>query len=210
MKKVLASLLLAAACMPAFADGLKSLENFLRDARSGRAEFTQVVTSPPRQGEAARSKTSRGTFEFQRPSRFRFDYTKPFPQTLVADGQTLWMHDPDLNQVTARKQDQVLAATPAAIIAAAPDLQALQRDFELKAAPAQGGLEWVEARPRQREGQLDRVRVGFRGDQLAALEILDSFGQRSVISFERMELNPPLAARTFQFTPPPGADVIRQ
>src|SRR3954447_16641342 len=106
MKKLLATtvLFLAAA---AHADGLFSLENFVKTARSGRADFTQVVTAPARQGEAARTKTSTGTFEFSRPSRFRFEYRKPFAQTLVADGQTLWMHDVDLNQVTARKQAQV-------------------------------------------------------------------------------------------------------
>lgn len=194
----------------AWADGLASLEKFMRDARSGRANFTQVVTSPPRAGEAARNKTSSGTFEFQRPNRFRFEYQKPFPQSLVADGQTLWMHDPDLNQVTARPQEQVLGSTPAAIIAAAPDLASLRRDFDLTPAPDRDGLQWVQAAPKQKDGQLHRVLVGFRGDQLAALEIQDSFGQRSVLSFDKMELNPTLPPQAFQFVVPKGADVIRQ
>ncbi|MEJ7929201.1 outer membrane lipoprotein chaperone LolA [Ramlibacter sp. AN1015] len=201
---------LAASALPSWAGGLESLEAFMRNARSGRADFTQVVTPPARDGQAVRPRTSTGTFEFQRPSRFRFDYRKPFEQTLVADGQTLWMHDPDLNQVTARSQAQVLGSTPAAIIAAAPDLQALQRDFDLSPAPDRDGLAWVQAMPRNKDGQLSRVLVGFQGDQLAALEILDSFGQRSLIRFERMELNPALPPTTFQFTPPRGADVIRQ
>src|SRR5690606_29062161 len=85
----------------AHADGLQDLERFLRDVRGGSADFTQVVTSPPRANAdgapaRARSKTSSGRFEFQRPGRFRFDYAKPFEQTIVADGQTLWLHDPDL------------------------------------------------------------------------------------------------------------------
>ena len=208
---VFCAVALAGFSLPAaWADGLESLENFMREARSGRADFTQVVTSPGRDGQPPRSKTSSGTFEFQRPSRFRFDYKKPFEQTLVADGQTLWMHDPDLNQVTARRQAQALGATPAAIIAAAPDLQALRRDFDLAPAPDRDGLQWVQATPRQKEGQLTRVLVGFRGEQLASLEILDSFGQRSVLSFSRMALNQPLPAQTFEFTPPKGADIIRQ
>lgn len=204
------AVLAAGTLAPAFAGGLERLENFMREARSGRAEFKQVVTAPARPDEAARTKTSSGTFEFQRPSRFRFDYQKPFEQTIVADGQTLWMHDPDLNQVTARNQAQALGATPAAIIAAAPDLQALKRDFDLTPAPERDGMEWVQATPRQKEGQLSKVLVGFRGDQLAALEIQDSFGQRSVLSFTQMKLNPTLPAQTFQFTVPKGADVIRQ
>ncbi|MFD0668982.1 outer membrane lipoprotein chaperone LolA [Ramlibacter sp. MAHUQ-53] len=202
--------LLAAAALPARADGLEALEAFLRSARTGRAEFTQAVTGPVREGQPARTKASSGTFEFQRPSRFRFTYRKPFEQTIVADGQTLWLHDPDLNQVTARRQAQVLASTPAALIATAADLAALRQDFELAAAPDQGGLQWVQATPRAKDGQLRSVRVGFRGPELAALEILDAFGQRSVMSFSRVEVNPALPESTFQFRPPAGADVIRQ
>jgi len=161
-----------------------------------------------------RSKTSSGSFEFQRPGRFRFVYKKPFEQSIVADGQTLWMHDVDLNQVTARKQAQVLGSTPAALIAAAPDLKALQADFALQAAPDKDGLQWVQAMPKVRDGQIQAVRVGLRvtdkGYELAVLDILDSFGQRSVLTFTGFELNPAFSADTFQFKPPAGADVIRQ
>ncbi len=199
--------------MSAWADGLESLALFMKSTSSGRADFTQVVTTPAREGQAARSKTSSGSFEFVRPNRFKFVYKKPFEQSLVADGQTLWLYDVDLNQVTARKQSQVLGSTPAALIAAAPDLRALQADFALAAAPDQEGLQWVLATPKAKDGQLQAIRVGFRvGEktaELAALEILDSFGQRSRLSFSQFEVNPRLAADAFQFKPPKGADVIR-
>lgn len=207
---------LAGLALPAQADGLGSLESFLRTAKSGRAEFTQVVTSPAREsqggqgGQGARTRTSSGSFEFLRPNRFRFTYRKPFEQVIVADGQTLWLHDIDLNQVTARRQAQALGSTPAALIASAADLAALRQDFELAAAPAQGGLEWVQATPKMKDGSLRGVRVGFRGSELAQLEILDGFGQRSVITFSRMEVNPLLSESLFQFRAPAGADVIRQ
>ena len=210
MKKQWAIALLAAWAAAAGAAGLDSLEAFVKGARSGRADFTQVVTSPAKDGQTARSKTSSGTFEFSRPNRFRFQYKKPFEQTIVADGQTLWLHDVDLNQVTARKQAAVLGTTPAALIAAAPDLGALQKDFTLQAAADKDGLQWVQAMPKARDGQLQSVRVGFKGTDLAALEILDSFGQRSVLTFANMQTNVPLAQDVFQFKPPAGADVIRQ
>ncbi len=210
MKRLFAPLVLAFAAAAAQADGLQALENFVKSARTGRADFTQVVTAPPKDGQASRSKTSTGTFEFARPNRFRFEYRKPFRQTLVADGQTLWLYDEDLNQVTARKQQAVLGSTPAALIAAAPDLEALRKDFELKSAPDRDGLQWVLATPRARDGQLTAVRIGFRGDDLAVLEIQDSFGQKSVMSFGHLKLNVPIPAGTFQFTPPKGADVLRQ
>ena len=214
MKRFLATILIAGCAHCAWADGLQSLESFVKNVSRGRADFTQVVTAPAREGQAARSKTSSGTFEFSRPNRFKFLYNKPFEQSIVADGQTLWLYDADLNQVTARQQSAALGSTPAALIAAAPDLRALQADFTLAAAPEKDGLQWVVATPKAKDGQLQAVRVGFRaGEQpagLAALEILDSFGQRSVLSFSKVEVNPALPKDTFQFKTPKGADVIRQ
>lgn len=197
-----------------WAGGLDNLESFVKNVKTGRADFTQVVTSPAREGQSPRVKTSSGTFEFSRPSRFRFAYRKPFEQTIVADGQTLWLFDVDLNQVTARKQAQTLGSTPAALIAAAPNLQALQADFTLADAPDVGDMQWVSATPKSKDGQLQTVRVGFLGSDktasLAALEIVDSFGQRSVLTFSKFEVNPRLSADAFDFKPPTGADLIRQ
>jgi len=214
MKRFFATILIAGYAHAVCANGLESLESFVKTVSSGRADFTQVVTAPAREGQTARSKTSSGTFEFSRPNRFKFIYKKPFEQSIVADGQTLWLYDADLNQVTARKQSAVLGSTPAALIAAAPDLRALQADFTLAAAPEKDGLQWVVATPKAKDGQLQSVRVGFRsGDkpaELAALEILDSFGQRSVLSFSKVEVNPALPKDAFQFITPQGADVIRQ
>jgi outer membrane lipoprotein carrier protein len=209
MKRLLAStvVFLAAA---AHADGLTALENFVKNARTGRADFTQVVSAPARQGEAARTKTSIGQFEFVRPNRFRFEYRKPFAQTIVADGQTVWLYDVDLNQVTARKQAQLLGSTPAALIAASPDLSTLRRDYDLQNAPDRDGLQWVQATPKQKDGQLSSVKVGFRSGDLAALEILDGFGQLSVMKFDKVQLNVQLPAGAFDFKPPQGADVVRQ
>ena len=210
MKRLFATVLIAASGPAAWAGGMESLENFIKSATSARADFTQVVTAPGRDGQAPRSKTSTGTFEFSRPNRFRFNYKKPFEQTIVADGQTLWLYDVDLNQVTARKQAQVLGSTPAALIASSGDLNALKKDFILEAIPDRDGLQWVQATPKVKDGQLHSVKAGFRGNDLAALDILDSFGQRSVISFSKLQVNAAVSPDTFQFKPPQGADVVRQ
>ena len=210
MKKLMAGALLAVMAGGAWAGGMESLEAFVKTVKSGRAEFTQTVTAPPKEGLESRPKVSTGSFEFQRPGKFRFDYKKPFVQSIVADGDTLWLYDADLNQVTQRKQAQALGSTPAALIAAAPDLRALQEDFALEAAPERDGLQWVKATPKSKDGQLQSVQIGFQGDALSALEILDSFGQRSALKFGKVEVNPPLPPATFQFKVPSGADVIRQ
>jgi len=194
-------------------DGLTLLGQFLQTVRSGRALFTQVVTSVPKAGQPPRQRTSSGTLEFLRPGRFRFIYRKPFEQTLVADGQTLWLHDPDLQQVTARPQVQVLGSTPLSLIVSASDLGGLQKDFQLQVEPVRDGLQWVKAMPRRADGQLQHalvgLRAGERGPELMVLEVLDALGQRSVLTFSDFEINPLLRSENFRFQPPAGTDVIR-
>jgi outer membrane lipoprotein carrier protein len=215
-KVIVAAILIATCAINTWADGLNSLESFLKSTKSGRADFTQTVTSPARDGQAPRVKNSTGTFEFARPNRFKFVYKKPFEQVLVADGQTLWMHDLDLNQVTANKQANILASTPAAIIASSPDLKSLEQHFSLKATPSSPGdaegTSWVLATPKAKEGSLQTIRVGFKTatGELASLDILDTFGQRSLLRFQKFEVNPALAGDAFVFKPPAGADVIKQ
>jgi outer membrane lipoprotein carrier protein len=193
------------------ANGLNDLEKFLSDIRSGSASFTQTVVTPARAGESAgRTKISSGRFEFARPDRFRFDYRKPFEQTIVADGTTLWLYDADLNQVTSRAQAQTLGSTPAALLASGTSLAQLGAVFDFKAESDADGLRWAQALPREREGSLKRVRVGFAQGQLAVLDIEDQFGQRSTLRFESFKLNPGFAQNHFTFKPPAGADVLKQ
>jgi len=208
--KQIATFFIAAYVASAGATGLEGLEAFVKTVKTARTDFTQVVTVPAKEGQAARTKTSSGVFEFSRPGRFRFVYKKPFEQTIVADGQTLWLYDVDLNQVTSRPQAQALGSTPAALIASAADIKALQADFALKADADSEGLEWVLATPKVKDSALQTVRVGFKAGELAVLEIVDSFGQKSSLRFSGFKANAALEPSAFAFKPPAGADVIRQ
>lgn len=184
------------------ADAVDALRAFVRDVKTGRSDFTQTVTSP----DGARKKVSSGRFEFSRPNRFRFTYLKPYPQTIVADGQKVWFHDPDLNQVTVRKLGDALGSTPAALLAG----QTLERDFELLAQPDRDGLNWVQATPRAKDGTIQWLKAGFRGKALVAVEIADSFGQRSLLQFTELATEVSLPADTFHFVVPAGADLSEQ
>lgn len=197
---LLASLALFAGS--ARADAVDTLREFVRDVKSGRADFTQTVTS----ADGQRKRSSGGSFEFERPNRFRFAYTKPFEQLIVSDGQKVWIHDLGLNQVSVRRLNQALGATPAALLAGA----SIDKEFELAAQPSKDGVDWVLATPRQKDGAFQSMRVGFRGRELAAVEILDNFGQRSVLQFSRYAANATLPPQNFQFVPPQGADVVEQ
>ena len=199
MKRLLMGLL-GAATVAAQADAVDALREFTRDVKSGRAAFTQTVTSP----DGAKKKTSAGSFEFSRPNRFRFAYSKPFEQLIVSDGQKVWLHDIDLNQVSVRQLDQALGATPAALLAGG----SLERDFELSALPTRDGLDWAQATPRAKDGSVTQLKVGFRGKELAALEIVDAFGQRSLLQFSAVQQGVAVPAERFRFVPPAGVDVI--
>jgi outer membrane lipoprotein carrier protein len=202
MKKLLLSLTLVLAAAAAHADGVDALREFGRDVKSGKANFTQTVTSP----DGKRKKVSSGSFEFQRPNQFRFAYAKPFEQVIVADGQKVWIYDADLNQASSRKLTDALGATPASLLAGTN----LERDFTLKALPAEAGLDWVQATPKQAESTIQSLKLGFKGKELAAMEIVDGFGQRSRLDFSAVQANVPVAAERFQFKLPAGADLIEQ
>lgn len=198
---ILAGALLAAPTLSQ-ADALDTLKAFVAEAKTGRAVFTQTVTSP----DGRKQRQSSGSFEFARPNRFRFAYTKPYEQLIVADGQKVWLYDADLNQVTVRPLSQALGATPASLLAGSD----IGRDFDLRALPDDGGLQWLQATPKLKDGGVQTLKIGFRTGALAALEIQDAFGQRSRLDFSQVETNPALPAERFRFTPPAGADVIQQ
>jgi outer membrane lipoprotein carrier protein len=204
MKPLFAVLLLCVAAAGAQADAVDALREFAREAKSGRAAFTQVVTSP----DGAKKKTSSGNFEFARPNRFRFAYAKPFEQLIVGDGEKLWIYDADLQQASVRSMDKALGVTPAALLAGT----SLDKDFELRALPAAKGLDWVQATPREKSdgNNLQSLRIGFKGRALAAIELVDGFGQRSLLSFSELTTNITQAPDTFRFVPPKGVEVLTQ
>ncbi|WP_394341020.1 MULTISPECIES: outer membrane lipoprotein chaperone LolA [Roseateles] len=200
-RAVLAAVLLTLASV-ARADAVSALRDFAREVKSASAQFKQTVNSP----DGKRSKSSQGSFEFQRPNQFRFAYSKPFEQLIVGDGQKVWIFDPDLNQASSRRMNQALGATPAALLAGGN----LERDFTLKALPSEGGLDWVQALPRQADGGFQSLKIGFKGRDLAALEIVDGFGQRSRLDFSGLAVNASLPADRFRFVLPAGADLVEQ
>jgi outer membrane lipoprotein carrier protein len=193
---------LVAASFGARADAADLLRAFVKDVKGGKATFTQTVTSP----DGVKQKVSSGSFSFARPNRFRFDYTKPYAQTIVSDGTKVWFHDPDLNQVTVRKMGDALGSTPVALLTGS----SIEKNFELKNHPDKDGLEWVQATPKEQGGTIQWLKAGFKGRALAVVEIADSFGQRSMLKFSELATDTVPPAPSFVFTVPAGADVSEQ
>ncbi|MFN9490324.1 MAG: outer membrane lipoprotein chaperone LolA [Betaproteobacteria bacterium] len=202
MIRLLALLCLLAPAVAA-ASATEALKNFLGQTQTLRARFAQMVLDK----NLKPLQQAQGVMQFSRPGKFRWDYQKPYEQVIVGDGSRLWIHDKDLNQVTVRKLDRALGATPAALLAGSNELE---RDFTLKNLGSDKGLDWLEAVPKNRDTIFERIRMGFGKSGLEAMELRDQFGQVTVITFADVERNPKLPTELFRFTPPKGADVITE
>ena len=183
------------------ASGVETLKAFVAQTTSAKARFAQMVLD--RNLKMLQQAT--GTMQFSRPGKFRWEYDKPYQQTIVGDGSRLWIYDKDLNQVTVRKLDKALGASPAALLAGSNEIE---QNYALSNLGNQEGLDWLEAVPKTQDTAFERIRLGFNQNGLAAMELRDQFGQVTVIKFADLERNPKISPDTFRFTPPKGADVI--
>jgi outer membrane lipoprotein carrier protein len=202
--RTLARLLMLCALLGPGLAGASSIDRFktfVRTTQSARADFEQKVMD--RAGKLVQE--SKGSFVFLRPGRFRWVYDEPVDQVIVGDGERVWIYDRDLNQVTVRRISKALGSTPAALLAGSSEVE---KAFELSDAGTRNGLEWLEARPRDREAGFERIRMGFSATGLEAMELTDHFGQTTVLKFSRLVRNPKVEPGEFRFEPPKGADVL--
>ncbi len=193
--------LLLCAVQFAQAASLERFQSFLRATQSARGEFEQRVFDRNRK----LLQSSKGTFVFQRPGRFRWTYSAPNEQLLVGDGTRVWIYDKELNQVSVRRLATALGSTPAALLAGSPGIE---KAFDFTEEGERDGLQWLEAKPREREAGFERIRLGFGATGVDAMELVDHFSQTTVLRFSNLVRNPDLDASTFRFSPPPGADVL--
>nr|WP_314540853.1 outer membrane lipoprotein chaperone LolA [uncultured Massilia sp.] len=209
MKTTLATLIATATLAlsgSASAAALDQFKSFVTGTKSARGEFTQTqVRSKATTGKAAPS--SSGTFVFARPGKFVWTYQKPYEQLLQADGETLYIYDKDLNQVTTRKLGNALGSSPAAILFGSNDLE---KNFTLSEAGAHDGLEWLNATPRAKDTTFEQIAIGLKDGVPQAMELKDNFGQTTVLKFTSFQRNPSLGAQQFKFDVPKGAEVVNQ
>jgi len=207
---LLAAGLLAASL--AHAAALDQFKAFVSSTKTAKGEFTQrVVSTNGKAVTGAKAKESSGSFIFSRPGKFIWTYQKPYEQTLQSDGEELFMYDKDLNQVTKKKLGNALGSSPAAVLFGSNDLE---KNFTLKEDgnkdTNKDGLEWLVATPKEKETTFDHIRIGLKNGEPAAMDLIDSFGQTSSLTFTKFERNPQVAADQFKFVVPKGADVLQQ
>nr|WP_296943117.1 outer membrane lipoprotein chaperone LolA [uncultured Massilia sp.] len=208
MKFAFATLIAAstlALCGSASAAALDQFKAFVAGTKSARGEFTQ--TQIRKSNTAKATAISSGTFVFARPGKFIWTYQKPFEQLLQADGETMYIYDKDLNQVTSRKLGNALGSSPAAILFGSNDLE---KNFTLSEAGARDGLEWLNATPKAKDTTFEQIAIGLKDGVPQAMELKDNFGQTTVLKFTSFQRNPSLGAQQFRFEVPKGAEVVAQ
>lgn len=199
--KMLSTVAFALIPLLAEAGAIDQLHQFLLSTRTLKAEFAQIVIAK----NGRKPQQSSGLVSISRPGKLRWEIQKPYPQLVVGDGEKIWIYDQELQQVTVRKAGQAIGSSPAALLAGNNDLE---KNFTLKEAGEAEGMNWLEATPKTGDSGFEKIRLGFAGSDLKAMELQDSFGQTTQVRFSRLERNPALPANHFKFTPPAGVDVV--
>ncbi len=191
----------ATAAAPAARSPAAQVEHYLKGLATWSADFSQTI-------EDANGKVLRrasGHLYLQRPGKFRWDYTEPSEQLVLADGKKLWFYDKDLAQANVRDMDATLASSPAVLLAnGAP----VSSQFDITALPPRDGLEWYQLVPKHPDTDFQAIRIGFAGGELAQMLLADKLNQVTRLTFSQPKRNLHLAASLFTFVPPAGVDVI--
>ncbi|MDH4047342.1 MAG: outer membrane lipoprotein chaperone LolA [Gammaproteobacteria bacterium] len=182
-------------------DGKSLLDHFLSDVKTLSARFEQSLVDD----NDIVVEESAGTFEISRPGRFRWAYTEPYEQLLIADGLNVWSYDADLLQVTVKPQHEILQSTPALLFGGSADALA---DFEYVGSFSDRGTVWVRLRPRDEQSGFSRVDLGFTDDQLSRMIFTDNLEQTTLVALFDVVVNSEIAADRFRFSLPAGVDLV--
>ncbi|MCU7856817.1 MAG: outer membrane lipoprotein chaperone LolA [Candidatus Thiodiazotropha sp. (ex Lucinoma borealis)] len=182
-------------------DGPQQLELFLKDLNTLQADFRQTLE----QQDDGSVYISHGVFYLKRPGLLRWEYDAPGEQLIVADGDRIWLHDIELEQVSHRSQQAALKGTPAQLLS---DLAPITDHFQVNDLGEQDSLSWVELLPKEKEAQFASVRLALNDNRLQRMVMVDNFGQTTRFFFDNVQRNPTLNDALFKFVPPSMIDLI--
>lgn len=204
VKALLASAILLTSGL-ASASAIEQFKSFVVNSKTAKGTFVQAQAKLVN-GKIQPGKVTSGNFKFSRPGKFIWTYLKPYEQVLQADGDKFYMYDKDLNQVTIKALGIAIGSSPAAILFGSTDLE---KNFVLKEAGLNQGIEWLEAIPKEKDTQFEVIRIGMKDGLPIAMELRDNFGQVSTLNLSNFERNPNFSADQFKFVLPQGAEVLR-
>lgn len=184
-----------------FADAIDDLRGFYEQTHAMSAHFKQVITD----NKGRKVQQVDGSMMLKRPNMFRWDYNKPFEQQIISDGKQVFLYDTELEQVTVRTLSQAIGSSPAALLAGGADVE---KFFTLREVKKPGDLSWVLATPKNKDSGFERVFLGFKDGTLSAMEMLDTFGQTTSVTFSLVDMHPKVKVEQFLFKMPKGVDVV--
>ena len=182
--------------------GIELLRNYLNGLESFSAAFTQERYDE--YGDLL--ETASGRCLVKRPGRFRWSYTSPYLQSIVGDGDTLWIYDEDLEQVTVNPMGEVKAGSPAELFGGGMDVDSR---YDIEALGPDGAYDWYRLTPKLAATDFQRIDLGLAGGEVRAMRLNDNLGQLTLLHFDEISRNLELDDKLFEFSPPPGVDVIR-
>ncbi len=198
----LTALLLAGWSFSAAAeDPQQTLKRFADNVQTLSAQFSQVQTDEDGREVA----TSSGRMWLSRPGRFRWNYEQPYAQQMVCDGQTIWLYDPDLAQVTVRSAEQALQGTPAALLS---QKAMLSDAFELADGGRQGEAQVVRLVPKSGDSDFKSIELWLVNGTPQRMRFHDQLGGLTDIRFSEIRQNVKVDAALFRFAPPKGVEVV--
>jgi outer membrane lipoprotein carrier protein len=177
------------------------VEKYLTGLASWTADFQQTIDD----GHGNVLRSAAGRLYLQRPGKFRWDYSQPSEQLVLADGKQIWFYDKDLAQANVRDMDTSLASTPASLLSGSASIST---QFNVTAMPPSGGLQWFQLVPKHPDTDFQLVKIGFDKGELRSMFLADKLNQITQLTFSNSKRNVSLAPDLFSFVPPPGVDVI--
>jgi outer membrane lipoprotein carrier protein len=196
-----AAVVVGSVCTAVAGASIGEFQRFLRELHSFQADFEQVLVD-----ERGRLlEKARGSMVLVRPGRFRWDYREPYPQLIVADGEHVWIYDPELSQVTVKALDEAVGDTPTLLLTSD---SSLEDRFLIREGRKWDGLEWVVLKPKSSDVSFSEIRVGLGRGELKRMELVDSFGQTTRLYFHNIVKNARVSPELFSFAPPAGVDIV--
>ena len=191
----------SASPLPASASAAAEVEKYLNGLASWSADFEQTIDD----GHGNVLRSAAGRLYLQRPGKFRWDYSQPSEQLVLADGKQIWFYDKDLAQANVRDMDASLASTPASLLSGSGSVST---QFNVTALGLSAGLQWFQLVPKHADTDFQLVRIGFDKGELRSMFLADKLNQITQLTFSNSKRNLRLAPDLFSFVPPAGVDVI--
>jgi len=140
-----------------------------------------------------------GSLAVKRPNLVYWETTSPDESLIVSDGESIFLFDPFIEQVTAYKLDGAIANTPILLITSDDPL--LWKQYSVSRL-SKNNFVIFNNEPNSRIKSLE---INFsHEDKLSGFTFVDVTGQSSKVELSKVDLSPDLAASLFSFTVPEG------